>query len=87
MLYITRLATPFDIYETLRDVLDIHRPETPVTFKERGISLLKEIPINRTCASAGLLKLKVDQFSFKCVDRRFLARLGYIPMSLYNHDS
>ena len=54
----SRLTTPFDIYETLRDVLDMRRSETPVTFKERGISLLKEIPINRTCASAGIFILR-----------------------------
>ncbi len=48
-----RLTTPFDVYETLRDVLDIRRAEKPVNHRERGISLLREIPINRTCASAG----------------------------------
>ncbi|XP_062584168.1 uncharacterized protein LOC134245948 [Saccostrea cucullata] len=46
-----RLTTPFDVYETLRDVLDSSRLYKPVT-PSRGISLLQEIPANRNCVSA-----------------------------------
>ena len=49
-----RLATPFDIHETLKTVLNIYNAEKPVTYKDRGISLLNRIPVNRTCDSAGI---------------------------------
>lgn len=46
-----RLTTPFDVHETLKDVLDSSRlyHSEIVT---RGISLVQEIPANRNCASA-----------------------------------
>lgn len=46
-----RLTTPFDIYESLKDILDLSRLYKPV-ISSRGISLLREIPANRNCASA-----------------------------------
>ncbi|KAL3848085.1 hypothetical protein ACJMK2_018966 [Sinanodonta woodiana] len=47
-----RLATPFDIHETLLDILYLGRERSINGKNKRGISLLKEIPHNRTCASA-----------------------------------
>ena len=49
-----RLTTPFDIHETLKTVLDLSSVVKPVKKSDRGISLLKNIPMNRTCASAGI---------------------------------
>jgi hypothetical protein len=46
-----RLTTPFDLHETLKDVLDpsrLYHPEKA----SRGISLIQEIPANRNCTSA-----------------------------------
>jgi hypothetical protein len=51
---VDKLTTPFDVYETLRDVLDLKRLETKPKYNARGISVLKPILGNRTCASAGI---------------------------------
>ena len=53
---INRLSTPFDIYETLYDILYFkdslqNRP----VYKNRGVSLFREIPSHRTCDNAGIL--------------------------------
>jgi hypothetical protein len=51
-----RLTTPFDIYETLSDIL--HFNESLLLrkgFKNRGISLFREIPEDRGCEDAGIL--------------------------------
>ena len=48
-----RLTTPFDIYETLLDVVNFR--ETRVgNISQRGISLFREIPPERTCLQAGV---------------------------------
>lgn len=51
---INRLTTPFDIYETLFDLLKIQGLETvsPTVDKQRSISLLQKIPKTRSCADA-----------------------------------
>ncbi|XP_062621919.1 uncharacterized protein LOC134283483 [Saccostrea cucullata] len=50
-----RLTTPFDIYETLRDVLNFDdRIIQRNGYKNRGISLFREIPQERTCQDAGI---------------------------------
>ncbi|XP_061195420.1 uncharacterized protein LOC133203670 [Saccostrea echinata] len=51
-----RLTTPFDIYETLSDILYFNK-SIPFRkgFKNRGISLFKEIPEDRGCEDAGIL--------------------------------
>ena len=49
-----RLITPFDLHETLHSVLDIEEAKKPVNYSSRGISLLQEIPANRTCDSADI---------------------------------
>ncbi|KAK6172782.1 hypothetical protein SNE40_016374 [Patella caerulea] len=51
-----RFTTPFDIYETIKDILyftgDV---KGDVDVKQRGISLFEEIPVSRTCDHAGIL--------------------------------
>lgn len=48
-----RLTTPFDIHETLIDVLT-YRGSGVGDISNRGISLFKEIPQNRSCSHAGV---------------------------------
>ena len=49
-----RLTTPFDIHETLVDILNYSGAQSTGSLKNRGISLFKEIPSSRTCANAGI---------------------------------
>ena len=50
-----RLSSHFDVYETLRDLIYLKKgPRKSGTMKERGISLFREIPRERTCAKAGI---------------------------------
>lgn len=49
-----RLVTPFDIHETLLDILNLSRMQSHSLPSALGISLLREIPINRTCRDAGV---------------------------------
>ncbi|CAI9738683.1 XP_029648894.2uncharacterized protein LOC115222734 [Octopus vulgaris] len=56
-----RLTTPFDIYETLVDILDMkkamkrdHNEEIESTQRKR-ISLFRKVPLNRTCEEATIL--------------------------------
>lgn len=49
-----RLTAPFDIYETITDVLDKHRFSEAISKKQRGISLSHEVPFDRTCSDAGI---------------------------------
>ncbi|GAB1599593.1 uncharacterized protein LOC115222734, partial [Argonauta hians] len=53
-----RLTTPFDIHETLNDLLDLEetskrKPDEIIDYKNRkSISLFREIPLNRSCEEA-----------------------------------
>ncbi|XP_052214889.1 uncharacterized protein LOC127833586 isoform X1 [Dreissena polymorpha] len=49
-----KLVTPFDIHETLINILNLSRKSKVHSFKTipRGISLLDEVPANRTCSMA-----------------------------------
>lgn len=49
-----KLVTPFDVHETMLDLLDTSRMYEPVDYSTRGISLLQSVPLNRTCKSAGI---------------------------------
>ena len=53
-----RFATPFDIHETFMDIVDFKSKDLPkLTGRDklpRGISLLREIPEQRTCAQAAI---------------------------------
>ncbi|KAI8773197.1 hypothetical protein BgiMline_014269 [Biomphalaria glabrata] len=48
-----RLTTPFDMHETFRDFLQFGGTGSG-DLDQRGISLFKEIPSNRTCSHAGI---------------------------------
>lgn len=48
------LSSPFDIHELLLDMLNLSRLDNPVKPFDRGISPLRDIPVNRTCSSAGV---------------------------------
>jgi len=54
-----RLTTPFDLHETLKDVIDMDRPRDLLVSDDyglppRGYSLFQNIPNNRTCADAAI---------------------------------
>ncbi|XP_023932391.1 uncharacterized protein LOC106165597 [Lingula anatina] len=50
-----RLTSPFDIHATFMDMLNYKQSETEADGKlKRGISLFEEIPLERTCADAGI---------------------------------
>ncbi|GFO32785.1 hypothetical protein PoB_005929000 [Plakobranchus ocellatus] len=49
------LSSHFDVYETIRDLLYLKNlPRKNGSQKERGISLFREIPRERTCDNAGI---------------------------------
>ena len=48
-----RLTSPFDVYETFRDILFLNGQKKTKQFS-RGISLFQKIPLNRTCEDAGI---------------------------------
>lgn len=50
-----RLSTPFDIYETLQDILYFDGKEKNADDNARGVSFLREIPMSRSCDKAGIL--------------------------------
>lgn len=51
---IDKLTTPFDIHETLLDILDLRRAQSRPRPKQRGISLLRQVPPERTCSDANI---------------------------------
>ncbi len=50
-----RLTTPFDIYETLADLLKFEGTVKPASLSKRGLSLFSAIPGERTCEAAAIL--------------------------------
>ena len=50
-----RLTTPFDIYETLADILHFRGEIREADVHKRGISLFSQVPIERTCEHAAIL--------------------------------
>ncbi|XP_021356975.1 uncharacterized protein LOC110452651 [Mizuhopecten yessoensis] len=50
-----RLTTPFDIYETLRNILNFTGETRTVPAEQRGVSLFDEVPFLRSCQTAGIL--------------------------------
>ena len=48
-----RLTTPFDVHATFKDLLNL-TSNTVGDIKNRGISVLKEIPKERSCIDAGI---------------------------------
>ena len=49
-----RLTTPFDVHETLIDVLNITTNIRSKYRRKRGLSLFSKIPPNRTCTKAAI---------------------------------
>jgi len=49
-----RLTTPFDVHETLLDVVDMARLRDSVNTTRRSYSLFDNIPADRTCADADI---------------------------------
>lgn len=52
-----RLTSPFDIYATLKDILEMTNPVKEFPYLNdttQGISIFREIPENRTCLNAGI---------------------------------
>ena len=49
-----RLTTPFDLHETMMDVMDMERPRNLTDGPPRAYSLFQEIPDNRRCADAAI---------------------------------
>ncbi|XP_018784187.1 PREDICTED: uncharacterized protein LOC108965952 [Bactrocera latifrons] len=52
-----RLTTPYDIYATMKHILEVTQPEIEFPILNgtiRGISIFREIPENRTCNDAGI---------------------------------
>ena len=49
-----RLTTPYDIHATFLDILKYDSSVNHGDIRQRGISLLKEIPRERTCVDAGI---------------------------------
>ena len=50
-----RLSTPFDVYKTLKDILYFTGNILKANRSERGISLLREIPSERSCFDASIM--------------------------------
>ncbi|XP_060571139.1 uncharacterized protein LOC132729394 isoform X2 [Ruditapes philippinarum] len=50
-----RLSTPFDVYETLQDILYFNGELKTADETSRGVSFFREIPITRSCDKAGIL--------------------------------
>ena len=50
-----RLTTPFDVYETMKDILSFNGEEKPVDGNTRGVSWFREVPQSRSCDQAGIL--------------------------------
>ena len=50
-----RLTTPFDVHETLKDILYFDGVARKGNVSHRGISMLREIPMERTCEHAHIL--------------------------------
>ncbi|KAL4219938.1 hypothetical protein ACF0H5_020349 [Mactra antiquata] len=47
-----KLTTPFDVHETLLDILDLNRLKNTQKVTQRGLSLLRPVPPSRTCTDA-----------------------------------
>ena len=47
-----KLTTPFDVHETLLNILDLKHVDLKPKKKQRGISLLQAVPPERTCSDA-----------------------------------
>ncbi|CAD5118659.1 unnamed protein product [Dimorphilus gyrociliatus] len=62
-----RLTTPFDVYSTLLDILN-YKPDMPNPTNQRSLSLLRPIPKDRNCESAGIQTHWCSCLSWKKID-------------------
>lgn len=65
-----QITTALDIHQTLRDLTCLSRDEASDNSNLRSISLMKEIPSNRTCESVGIsMHYCVCELDWKSVDK------------------
>ncbi|XP_011195224.1 uncharacterized protein LOC105220490 [Zeugodacus cucurbitae] len=65
-----RLTSPFDIYATLKNILEVTNPQKEFHYLNdttQGISVFREIPENRTCHQAGISDHWCACLSYKVV--------------------
>ncbi len=73
-----RLTTPFDIYSTMKAIIDWHNPTT-ADLKSRSVSLWNKIPVERNCVHA-----EVEAHWCVCLNWRNVSRDGPIAKILSN---
>lgn len=64
-----RLSSPFDVHETLKDILKMNYDGTQRPWNSRGLSMLYPIPKNRTCNLAGIPEHFCTCFSNQIFDK------------------
>ena len=81
-----RLTTPFDIYETLKDILEFKGPHKQK--KQRAMSLLGEIPEDRSCDDADILPhwCTCSQHEQIDVNNKSVINVGKAMISKINED-
>ena len=86
-----RLTTPFDYFETMKDLLIFDGQETIKSVNDRGISLFSNIPIERTCELAGILphwctchQKQPMRINDTTVKKATQAVIGYINKKLHH---
>ncbi|XP_050316765.1 uncharacterized protein LOC126750949 [Bactrocera neohumeralis] len=67
-----RLTSPYDIYATMRHILEVAEPENEFPYLNgtiRGVSIFREIPENRTCNDAGIPEHWCTCVPYETVDK------------------
>ncbi|CAC5408967.1 unnamed protein product [Mytilus coruscus] len=83
-----RLTTPFDIFATLEHILDFNGIEKKEIKQKRSLSLLHEIPEDRTCDDAGILPhwctcSKIEKLN---IQNKTVIKIGNTMVSKINQD-
>ncbi|VDI28237.1 Hypothetical predicted protein [Mytilus galloprovincialis] len=83
-----RLTTPFDIFATLEHILDFNGIDKKEVIKKRSMSLLNEIPEDRTCVDADILPHWCTCSKLKTLDiqNKTVINVGHTIVSLINQD-
>ncbi|XP_071155419.1 uncharacterized protein [Mytilus edulis] len=83
-----RLTTPFDIFATLEHILDFNGIEKKQVTKQRSMSLLHEIPENRTCDEAGILPhwCTCSKFTTLDIQNKTVIQIGHAFVSKINQN-
>ncbi|VDI26635.1 Hypothetical predicted protein [Mytilus galloprovincialis] len=81
-----RLTTPFDIFATLAHILDFNGIDKKKVIKKRSMSLLNEIPEDRTCVDADILPHWCTCSKLKTLDiqNKTVINVGHTIVSLIN---